>query len=169
MATALAQFVHWLAETPVSHFIRNELWLIPTVQTLHILGIAAVIGSTMLLELRVLGVAARGQSLGSVVHRLSPWLWRALILLFITGSILVTGEPGRSLVNPLFQIKMALLVVAIVLTLVMRARLAPTLRQGGDSAPVSAKVLALILILVWIAIVFAGRWIAYGDILLGTD
>jgi hypothetical protein len=169
VATALTEFVHWLAETPVSHLIRNELWIIPTVQTLHILGIAAVIGSTMLMDLRVLGVAIRGQSLASVVERLSPWLWRALLLLFITGSILVIGEPGRSLVNPLFQIKMALLVVAIVLTLLMRAGLAPTLRQGGDSAPATAKMLALILILVWIAIVFAGRWIAYGDVLLGTD
>ena len=70
MATSLAEFVRWLAETPVSHTIRNYGWIIPTVQTLHILGIAAVIGSTSILNLRVIGIAARSQSLASVVGRL---------------------------------------------------------------------------------------------------
>ena len=163
MASPLESFVEWLAQTPISQTIQKVDWIIPTAQTIHILAIAAVIGSMGLLDLRVLGVAARSQSLSSVSQRLLPWVWRALIVLLLSGLVLITGEPGRSLVNTIFQVKMLLVVLAAVLTFFLERSL-----RARDDAPADAKAIAAFSLAIWIAIVFAGRWIAYGDTLFGT-
>jgi uncharacterized membrane protein len=164
MTTPLQHFVVWLEQTSLSQTIQIVPWIIPLVQTIHILAIAAVIGSMGFLDLRVLGLAARSQSLASVRDRLLPWMWRALIVLLLSGIVMVIGEPGRSLVNPIFQLKMTLVVIAATTTIFF----ARTLRSVGgqdehQSAPVSAKLTAIVSLALWISIVFAGRWIAYGD------
>ena len=167
MASSLQHFVDWLANTPASQTIKEIGWIIPTVQTIHILAIAAVVGSMVLLDLRVLGLAARAQSLSSVSERLIPWVWRALVVLLLTGIVMVTGEPGRSLVNSIFQIKMALVIIAAVLTFFLQR----SLRAKGaaaDTAPMDAKAIAALSLVTWVLIVFAGRWIAYGDTLFGS-
>ena len=167
MASPLQHFVAWLGQTPASQTIQKVSWIIPTVQTIHILAIAAVIGSMVLLDLRVLGIAARKQSLASVSRRLLPWAWCALIVLLLSGSVMITGEPRRSLVNFIFQVKMALVVLAAVLTFFLQR----SLREGGDerqTAPGGAKAIAAVSLALWVAIVFAGRWIAYGDTLFGA-
>ena len=166
MASSLQQFVDWLANTPASQTIKEIGWIIPTVQTIHILSIAAVVGSMVLLDLRVLGIAARTQSLSSVSERLIPWVWCALVVLLLTGIVMVTGEPGRSITNSIFQIKMVLVFVAAALTFFLQRSLRA--RGAADAAPVDAKAIAALSLLTWVLIVFAGRWIAYGDTLFGS-
>ncbi len=169
MNSSLQHFVDWLSQTPLSQTIQSVSWIIPTVQTIHILAIAGVIGSMVLLDLRVLGIAARTQSLSSVSHRLLPWVWCALIVLLLSGSVLITGEPGRSLVNLIFQVKMALVLLAAVLTFFLQRSLNATAATAeAYHAPASAKAIAAISLVVWVTIVFAGRWIAYGDTLFGA-
>jgi hypothetical protein len=153
----------WLAATPVSAFIQNVLWIIPTVQTVHILAIAVVMSSVAMINLRIFGMAGRSASMVETTDRYVPWIWTALIILAITGATLVTGEPVRSLVNPAFQLKMVLLVVAIGVTAVFQVtvkRQAPfwdlTPRSAG-----AARAMALITFILWCAIAVAGRWIAY--------
>ena len=130
-------------------------WVIPLTQTLHILAITVVVGSVGFLDLRVLGLALRSQDGLALLDQSLPRAWVALVVLLATGSILVVGEPDRSLGNPTFQLKMTLLLVAIGLTLA----LARSLRQGG--ARTSTRLIAAASLLVWVAIIFAGRWIAY--------
>ncbi|HXZ68486.1 MAG TPA: DUF6644 family protein, partial [Alphaproteobacteria bacterium] len=104
------------------------------------------------------------QSLSSVSERLIPWVWRALIVLLFTGLVLITGEPGRSLVNSIFQVKMALVIVAIALTLFLQRSLRA---KGAADVGAGAKAIAALSLVTWVLIVFAGRWIAYGDTLFG--
>ena len=159
-----AHLITWIGQTQLSQQIQIIPWVIPLVQTIHILAIAAVVGSMGMLDLRVLGIAARGQSLPNVRKRLLPWMWRALIVLFVTGSILVIGEPGRSLNNPIFQLKMLLLLIAIATTLLFTRSLRSADPAGDKArAPAFAKLAAIVSLVLWISIVFAGRWIAYGD------
>lgn len=165
MTSPLQHLVDWLAQTQASQTIKEIDWIVPTVQTIHILAIAAVVGSMALLDLRVLGIAARAQSLSSVSHRLLPWVWRALIVLLLSGLIMVTGEPGRSITNSIFQVKMALVIFAAILTFFLQRSLKA--KAAADTAPTGAKVIAALSLAVWVLIVFAGRWIAYGDTLFG--
>ena len=82
--------------------------------------------------------------------------------LLVTGSLLIIGEPRRSLVNITFYLKMALLIVAVLLTATLqRKAVAPPGVVEDRSRRLTGQALAMLSILVWSGILFAGRWIAY--------
>jgi len=153
-------FCDWLSNTPLSMAIQNAFWVIPTVQTVHIASIAVVMSSILMVDLRLLGIAGRSQTLGAVVGRYIPWVWVALIVLLCSGAILIVGEPARELLSDVFWLKMTLLACALVIT----AGIQGGLRGGGGfwerHRPIAALV-AVASLAVWIAILAAGRWIAY--------
>jgi uncharacterized membrane protein SirB2 len=159
----LQHFAVWLAATPVSVFIQNVLWIIPAVQTVHILAIAVVMSSVAMIDLRIFGLASRTDTVAQTADRYLPWIWTALVVLAITGVTLITGEPVRSLTNPAFQLKMVLLLVAIIVTIAFQATVRRNVRfwdLSPRSAP-AARVMALATLFLWFAIAIAGRWIAY--------
>jgi len=162
MLEMLYSISEWLTHTGASQGIRNVAWIVPATQSVHILAIAAVMGTIVLIDLRVLGLAAHSQTVGGMVRRLTPALWIALLVLLITGSILVLGEPNRSVVNPAFLFKMFMLAIVVALTLFF---IAPVREDenywSGPGRAAMGKVIAAISIGIWIAIIFAGRWIAY--------
>ena len=158
----LAPLVRWLAATPMSTAIGNAAWVTPTVQCAHILAIAAVMACMMMMNLRLLGAFGREEGVASFTRRYGTWVWPALLVLLLSGSVLIVGEPRRSLENKIFLTKMALVATASVLTLALQwplARDAAFWDRGARQRV--AQAIALISILVWVAIVFAGRWIAY--------
>jgi len=157
---ALAQ---WLAATPASRGIAGALWLIPVLQAVHILAIAAVLSAVMLVDLRILQVAGRSQTMAETAHRFVPWIWTSLVVLAATGLLLIIGEPKRSLLNPAFQLKMLLLALAIAVTLAFQISLRRNLALWNDDAPAGRlmSAFAVLTFLLWCAIAVAGRWIAY--------
>lgn len=163
MAASLHAFCQWLGETPLSLTIQNVSWIIPTVQSTHIVCVAILFSSALMIDLRMLNLVGRSQPMAAYAARFMPWIWCTLIVLLLSGAILITGEPTRSLENPSFQLKMALLVLAMVMTLVIQRPLA------GDAAywdeisrrKALAKVVAVVSLCLWVGIIFAGRWIAY--------
>jgi len=156
---ALAQ---WLSATPLSAAIQNALWLIPLLQTIHILAIAMVISSIFMIDLRVLRIAT-SQPMPETARRFVPWIWTGLVLLALSGATLIVGEPERSLPNPAFQIKMLLLALAIAVTCAFQASLRrePAPSERADQSRRMTSVLAVSALMLWCAIVVAGRWIAY--------
>jgi hypothetical protein len=146
--------------------IQNVSWIIPTVQIVHILSIALVISSVFMVDLRLLGVVGRGQPTASYAHRFLPVIWWTLIVLLCSGSILIIGEPGRSLENPAFQFKMSMLLLGMAVTFALQRPLAkdPGYWETTDGRKGLAKAVAVVSLAIWISIVFAGRWIAYMNI-----
>lgn len=157
----LQTFAIWLEGTPISQLIQNQLWIIPALQIVHILAIAALLSSAGMISLRLLGRDGTGMSIGETADRYMPWIWSAIIILALTGSLLVTGEPRRSITNPAFQIKMAMLVIALCFIggFAVRARHRSTDGQFSFGPPMKAG--SLITMLLLLAIAVAGRWIAY--------
>ena len=166
MSGSVQAFSDWLAATPASAEIQNVTWVIPPVQTLHILAISIVMSSALLIDLRVLGVISRVQPIATVVHRFLPWIWCTLVVLLLSGSTLIIGEPGRSLQNPAFVAKMSMLVIVILLTLSFQLGLRRDAHfwETSPGRRIGGKLIAAITLLLWVAIVFAGRWIAYIDV-----
>src|SRR5438552_18413903 len=109
---ALDRFCSWLEQTPLSQAIQTTSWVVPSVQTIHILAIAAVMSSVLMLDLRLLGVVGRDQPLARVCARFRPVIWWALPVLLATGIVMIIGEPARSRANPIFQLQMILLLSA---------------------------------------------------------
>jgi hypothetical protein len=153
----------WLEQTPLSQTIQVMSWVVPTVQTVHILAIAAVAGSALMIDLRLLGLVAVEQSLKDVSSRFLPFIWWPLLILLATGAIMIVGEPPRTLKNPVFLLKMTLLVLAIAVTGLFQylVRRNPTFGASGSRQRVAAEAIAVVSLLLWTGIIFSGRWIAY--------
>ncbi|MEZ5491619.1 MAG: DUF6644 family protein [Gammaproteobacteria bacterium] len=134
----------------------------PIIQTVHILGIAVVMGSIVLLNLRILGLVLPSQSVTEMTSRVMPWLWWALASNFISGAFFVFGRPNRYFNNPVFAWKLGLLLPAIALALyfcLMHRKYAGYWEEPGRKW--MARGIALLSLGLWILVVFAGRWIAY--------
>ena len=156
------EFSSALYATPISVAIRETTAVIPAIQSIHILAIAVVVGSALVTDLRLAGVLANEETPQTVVRRYLPWMWAAIAVLLATGAILIVGEPNRVLANPVFWTKMALVVVAFGLTLLFRYPiLHPQFRLEHARWAALAKPMAWVSLLIWIAVIFCGRWIAY--------
>jgi hypothetical protein len=156
---ALAQ---WLAGTPASQGIQREEWLIPLLQSVHIVAIAMVLSSVVMVDLRILGVG-RSQTMVQTARRFVPWLWTGLVILAATGAALIIGEPKRSLPNAAFQLKMVLLALAIAVTVAFQLSLRRNIRfwEEKRAGRTFTAILAVATFVLWCAIAIAGRWIAY--------
>jgi len=163
MLSTLRTFAEWLQTTPLSETIQNVSWIIPSIQTVHIVCVAIVISATFLVSLRVLGVFDTSEPIAALSRRFLSWIWYALVLLLVTGTLLIVGEPGRSLLNPVFALKMVMLVVVALLTGVLQRPLATEAGywEASGQRRAMARSIAVVSLVLWSCIVFAGRWIAY--------
>jgi hypothetical protein len=161
------QFALWLASTPPSVFIQEQnAWAIPAIQSVHIVGIALVMGSVLMIDLRILGLAWTDQTLRQTTSRFGPWLTGSLWLLLVTGLLMVVGEPVRELVSFSFWLKMALVAVGTAVAVAFQRALRRDERRWEDAAAHggSIRMLAVVTFLVWIAVIFLGRLIAYDHV-----
>lgn len=160
---ALSELSKWLAATPLSHTIQTTSWFIPTIQIIHILGVAVLFSSAVLVDLRIWRLLERDIPLAQVARRFLPPIWPVLLTLLVTGSLLIVGEPRRSLLNSAFYLKMALLAVAIMLTAGLQRSISssPNSWDKDRGRRLAARFAATASIALWCGILFAGRWIAY--------
>ena len=119
-------------------------------QSIHIAGIGIALVSAFMILFRVLGWTADDQTLLETRRRFWPWLAGSLTVLALTGAVMVIGEPARELLAFSFWLKMLLVISGTVLTWMIS-------RRGASS-------LAALTLLVWVAIIFLGRLIAYDHI-----
>ena len=157
-------FVQWLQGSPWSLTVRQISWLIPLMQTLHILANGLVLSAIIMIDLRVWRRSG-AEPLADRVRRLLPWLWWALGVLTATGLVLVLATPRRTLLDPTFQVKMLIMAVAIVATIatgVMLRRVAPEPAPAGRMSGILAGVAGAATLLLWLGATIAGRgrWIA---------
>jgi hypothetical protein len=89
---ALAQLIE---TTSVSQEIRKALWLIPLLQTIHILAIAMVLSSVGMVELRILGIV-KSLTMTQTAARFVPWLWAGLVVLALSPSVHCPIRHSRS-------------------------------------------------------------------------
>lgn len=139
----------------------------PLIQTAHILGVAVVMGTAVLLNLRALGLAAPGQRLDEMARRTAPWLAGALAGNLVSGSFLLFARPFRYFGNPVFAWKLGFLVPALLLTAAfcLAAGREADFWERSAKRRLAAKAVALPSLGLWIMTAMAGRWIAYAEYL----
>jgi hypothetical protein len=160
----LNEFALWLSETWPSVLIQTHNdWVIPTIQSIHIAGIGIVLTSVFMMDLRILGLAGKDQTLRQTTNRFGPWLMWALVALLVTGALMVIGEPVRELVTVSFWLKMSLIVVGTVIAAIFLRTLRKNEQGWEDTITkrLSIKLMAIFTFLIWLAIVVLGRMIAY--------
>jgi Family of unknown function (DUF6644) len=159
----MLEFCQWLDQSSVGMTIRQSLWLFPAIETVHLLGMAALVGTIGVLDLRLLGWVARRQPVSEMAGRLIPWAWAGFVVQAITGALLFSSEAVKIYGNPAFRLKMLLLLVAGLQAVIFQKVISGKLAAWDErpSLPMLAKVAGLSSILLWIAIVTAGRFIGF--------
>ena len=157
----MQEFGEWLQGTPVSVMIQSIKWIIPLLQSIHIVTIGVVFISSLMIALRVLGRVRTDEPFNDVWRRFAPWMWSGLVVMAVTGLILVLGEPIREFTALSFWIKMTLLAIAIVSTAAFGRSLRGTTVAARPEFSAAAKTVAITNIVIWLAIIFLGRAIAY--------
>ncbi len=163
MEPTLHTWADRLAATHVSMWLYMRPWAIATSQSIHIVMLSVVFGCAVVINLRLLGVNAGGRSLSTLVRTLVPWIYGSLLVLLATGVVQTVAEPVREFVAPAFWAKMAMVLMAVLLTACF-ARAVKRHHERWDSAssrPRSAVLIAVVSLVLWIAIIFCGRIIAY--------
>jgi hypothetical protein len=155
-------FAQWLAGTSASAVVQKTLWLIPLMQTIHIICVALVFSSVVMIEFRVLGYSKSG-TVADTARRFVPWIYACVVVMAVTGSVLIIGEPTRSLPSFEFQMKMLFLAIALAFTIwfARSARLHPDAWTDNSRARTVHSTLAVVALAAWCAVVIWGRWIAY--------
>lgn len=148
-------FNDWLTSTALSQLIQTTSWMIPGIQSIHIVCLATLFVTALMITMKVLGRSWSEQTPGQVAAKFMPVIWTCLAILLVTGALLITAEPGRTLGNVSFYIKVTLIVIAVILTLIING----AARRGTIGGV--HRVMAVLSMLVWACIIVAGRYIAY--------
>lgn len=161
--TAFLDFCRWLENTPVGEAMRNSRWVAPTVEIFHICGIIALLTSTTILALRLLGCTFRAEPVSKLAKRLLPWARFGFILVAATGLLLFSSEATRYYANLVFRLKMLMIVLAGLNALVFQWTVYKRVPAWDEARipPLGARLAACFSILLWVGAVVAGRLIAY--------
>ena len=146
-----------------SALVRQSNWFFSTVDTVHTLGIILVAGTIMLLDLRLLGLALRSVPVAQVVARIVPSTLGGFGLMVVSGSLLFSTEAVKMYHSPAFRIKMLLLALAGLNALIFHRTIYRDVAHWDPASvvPARARLAGLLSLAFWIAIIAAGRAIAY--------
>jgi hypothetical protein len=154
----------WLAAleaTALSRTVRESPWIYPAAEFLHIVGFVALVGSALLFDLRLLGLS-RGLSVRALAGHALPWARAGLALVAPTGLVMFLSEPAAMAANPAFRIKLLLVAAGVANAWAFRWPFRSVHAWDRDApAPVAARVIAILSLVLWLATLAAGRLIAY--------
>lgn len=151
----------WVEQTAVAVAMRQETWLYPAVEILHIWGFVVLAGSVAMLDLRVLGLSPR-LPVRALARHLLPWTWGALLVIVPTGMLMFAAHASDFVSNRAFVAKMLLIFGAGINAALFH--LGP-FRAAGDwgtaAPPAAAKLHAALSLLIWMGVIACGRLLAY--------
>jgi hypothetical protein len=143
----------WLGLT-----IRQSTWLFAATEVVHLFGLTLLLGTTIVLNLRLFGAGLRQQSLGEIVAYTRPWNTAGLLLSLSSGVVLFIAEAAKMAASDAFLFKMALLFVALVYTWAVHRRVTANPHAAQLWAARASAALSLVL---WFGVALAGRAIAF--------
>ena len=147
---------------PLAVAMRQELWLYPAVEIVHILGFVTLVGSIIVFDLRLLGLT-QGLPVRALARHVLPWSFGALLLIVPSGLLMFIAHAGDLVGNTAFIVKMCLLFCAAINAALFHAGVFRTadMWDSGTSVPLSAKMHASLSLLIWIGVIACGRLLAY--------
>ena len=157
---------YWLTRlegTPFATAIRESTWLFPTIETVHVLCIVPVVGSIMIVDLRLLNLTSRGRAVTELTAEVLPFTWSAFICAAITGGLLFSSSAVKYSQNGPFRFKMVLLLVAAINMAIFHLGIFRTVEHWDRSPriPFGARLGGGLSLMLWITVVASGRWIGF--------
>lgn len=145
----------------LARWMREANWAYPAVESVHIVALAVVVGSIVMLDLRLLGLS-RGLPVTRLARHVLPWTLAAFALAVATGVLMFTAHASDFLTNRVFLVKMGLILLAgLNAGLLHAGAMRGAARWDEATPPARVRVAAAASIALWIAVIFCGRFLAY--------
>lgn len=154
----LLHLFQWFDATPISVVIRESTYIFPIVEVLHLFGLTMLLGTVTVMDLRMLGVGMRRQSVSEVAGQLTPWFIGGVLVTILSGILLFLSEAMKCYGNAAFPYKMYFLLGAIVLYFVAQRRVA---LPNSKMSPAQLRIIAVLSLILWYGVAVAGRAIAF--------
>ena len=147
---------HWFDQSRIAVIIRDSTWAFAAIEVLHLFGLTLLLGTLIVINVRVFGWGLIRQSISEVAADVMPWTVLGLAVTIISGSLLFVSEAMKCYDSAPFFIKMGCLAAALLLTFTVNLRLTYTNRPSAGSKIAAGLSLAL-----WFSVGLAGRAIAF--------
>lgn len=164
---AVPEIISALQATTVAGYIRGDSpggeWAFPIIETLHVMALACVYGTIVMVDLRMLGITSRSERMSRLSAEVLPWTWTAFICAAITGSLLFISKAEAYWGNFEFRSKFLCLALAGLNMAIYQLGLHRRVSQWDLTLPppLAARVAGALSISLWTAVVFFGRWIGF--------
>ncbi|MDE3168650.1 MAG: hypothetical protein KGL75_00795 [Acidobacteriota bacterium] len=157
------QVCSWLENTRMAAAIRSSTWLFPTIESIHVLAVTLVVGSILMFDLRLLGIASRDRSVTDLHKEILPWTWAAFACAVVAGSLLFSSDATKYYENGPFRFKMlTLFLIGLNTAIFELGAFRGVSRWNTDKkTPLPARLAGGISIVLWILVVGFGRWIGF--------
>lgn len=157
-ASALA----WIERSALATAMRQELWLYPSIEILHIFGFVTLVGSIVMLDLRLLGLSPK-IPIRLLARHLLPWTLGALIVIVPTGLMMFIAHASDFISNTAFVVKISLIFAAGFNAIAFHMGPYRSVSEWDShfATPGAAKLHALVSILIWMGVITCGRLLAY--------
>ena len=155
MAFSLLPAFEWLQGTHIGETIRHSAALIALLEIVHLIGLALLIGTILMVDLSLLGRGIGRQPVSRIARELRNWTIAGLAIMLASGPLILTSEAVRCYKTPAFWVKMALLALAITFHLTIHRRVVQ-----ADPPGASAKAVARVSLALWFGVALAGKGIA---------
>lgn len=153
------EYLVWIEATPFSTWMRESGPAFFSSLILHSVAMGFVVGAHVAVDLRLLGVAPRVPL--SLMRRFSPVLWVNLVVILVSGALLLAAYPAKALTNPVFYLKLAAVAAALLITRSLANGLLQDTSHDVGPVPAKAQALAAASLLLWLAAITSGRFLAY--------
>jgi hypothetical protein len=159
----LYALISYFEDSALADNIRENDLLFPLVESVHVLSICLVVGSILVVDLRLLGLASINRPVSRVANGILPLTWSAFAVAVASGSLLFISNATKYLENGYFVAKILLICAAglnMVVFHFISARDLPKWEKE-KTLPFSARVAGGLSILLWVSVVTCGRWIGF--------
>src|SRR5262249_23508878 len=123
----------------------------------HLLGLAAIGGAVLLVDMRLLGLGVRRQPVARLARDAQPWLVGSLAVMIATGAALFMSESVKCYYSPAFRLKVASPLLAVLFPFTVRRRTA----ADPAAAPLRQKLVGCLSLALWFGVAASGRWIGF--------
>jgi hypothetical protein len=160
---SLDQFSHWLAGTPGSIALHESLYMYTLIESAHVLTLCVFVGMSLMLDLRLLGITLRRITVSEVAAKLLPWMTAGFAVMVVTGILLLYANPVRFYHSIWFRMKLVMLVLAGLNAWFFHSGIWQRVGEWDHDVipPRRARAAGAASLVLWAAIVVAGRMIAY--------
>lgn len=138
-------------------------WWFPLINSLHVLAVCFMLGTLLMLDLRVAGLAALKYTIDDLCRDFLPWVWSSFLIACITGAALFITRASAHMLNPAFQWKIILMALAALNMGMFHFQSLKYRKAALDSRalPGMLKWSGMVSLLLWAGVTLAGRWVGH--------